>query len=65
MVGIVTALDGEPIPQGQIAGKNVEKHNNPTKIQKKADILIAKRDLSNLSIVFSSCPSEGISFSLK
>ncbi len=28
MVGIVTALDGEPIPQGQIAGKNVEGHNN-------------------------------------
>lgn len=28
MVGIVTALDGEPIPQGQIAGKNVENHNN-------------------------------------
>ncbi len=28
MVGIVTALDGEPIPQGQIAGKNVESHNN-------------------------------------
>lgn len=28
MVGIVTALDGEPIPQGQIAGKFVEGHNN-------------------------------------
>jgi len=28
MVGIVTALDGEPIPQGQIAGKYVEQHNN-------------------------------------
>jgi uncharacterized membrane protein YqiK len=28
MVGIVTALDGEPIPIGQIAGKFVEKHNN-------------------------------------
>lgn len=28
MVGIVTALDGEPIPQGQIAGKYVEGHNN-------------------------------------
>ncbi|HNP22031.1 MAG TPA: SPFH domain-containing protein [Panacibacter sp.] len=28
MVGIVTALDGEPIPQGQIAGSNVEGHNN-------------------------------------
>jgi uncharacterized membrane protein YqiK len=28
MIGIVTALDGEPIPQGQIAGKNVEGHNN-------------------------------------
>jgi len=28
MVGIVTALDGEPIPLGQIAGKFVEGHNN-------------------------------------
>ncbi|EJL63946.1 SPFH domain-containing protein [Flavobacterium sp. CF136] len=28
MIGIVTALDGEPIPQGQIAGKFVEDHNN-------------------------------------
>ena len=28
MIGIVTALDGEPIPQGQIAGKNVDGHNN-------------------------------------
>lgn len=28
MIGIVTALDGEPIPQGQIAGKSVEGHNN-------------------------------------
>lgn len=28
MIGIVTALDGEPIPQGQIAGKFVEAHNN-------------------------------------
>jgi uncharacterized membrane protein YqiK len=28
MIGIVTALDGEPIQQGQIAGKNVEGHNN-------------------------------------
>lgn len=28
MIGIVTALDGEPIPQGQIAGKFVEEHNN-------------------------------------
>lgn len=28
MVGIVTAMDGEPIPIGQIAGKYVEGHNN-------------------------------------
>jgi uncharacterized membrane protein YqiK len=28
MIGIVTALDGEPIPIGQIAGTNVEGHNN-------------------------------------
>ncbi|UUF14095.1 MULTISPECIES: SPFH domain-containing protein [Flavobacterium] len=28
MIGIVTALDGEPIPQGQIAGKFVNDHNN-------------------------------------
>ena len=28
MVGIVTALDGEPIPLGQVAGKYVEGHNN-------------------------------------
>lgn len=28
MIGIVTALDGDPIPQGQIAGKNVDGHNN-------------------------------------
>ncbi|RZJ68224.1 MAG: flotillin family protein [Flavobacterium sp.] len=28
MVGIVTALDGEPIPIGQIAGKFVDGHNN-------------------------------------
>ncbi|MGL2966186.1 SPFH domain-containing protein [Flavobacterium sp. XGLA_31] len=28
MIGVVTALDGEPIPQGQIAGKFVENHNN-------------------------------------
>ncbi len=28
MIGVVTALDGEPIPQGQIAGKNTEGHNN-------------------------------------
>lgn len=27
-VGIVTALDGDPIPPGQIAGKVVEGHNN-------------------------------------
>lgn len=28
MVGVVTTLDGEPITQGQIAGKHVEGHNN-------------------------------------
>ncbi|MBS1585897.1 MAG: flotillin family protein [Bacteroidetes bacterium] len=28
MVGIVTTLDGDPIPTGQIAGKMVEAHNN-------------------------------------
>ena len=28
MIGIVTALDGDPIPDGQIAGKNVLNHNN-------------------------------------
>lgn len=28
MLGIVTTLDGAPIPIGQIAGKNVEGHNN-------------------------------------
>jgi uncharacterized membrane protein YqiK len=28
MIGIVTALDGEPIPIGQIAGTNVDGHNN-------------------------------------
>lgn len=28
MVGIVTALDGEPIPIGQIAGRYVDGHNN-------------------------------------
>jgi uncharacterized membrane protein YqiK len=28
MVGIVTTLDGEPLPKGQIAGKNIEGHNN-------------------------------------
>lgn len=28
MVGIVTALDGDPIPIGQIAGKYVDNHNN-------------------------------------
>jgi uncharacterized membrane protein YqiK len=28
MIGIVTALDGEPIPLGQIAGTNVMGHNN-------------------------------------
>ncbi|QEC69676.1 flotillin family protein [Panacibacter ginsenosidivorans] len=28
MVGIITSLDGQPIPQGQIAGSNVEGHNN-------------------------------------
>ncbi|MEW5675847.1 SPFH domain-containing protein [Flavobacterium enshiense] len=28
MVGVVTALDGDPIPLGQIAGKFVEGHNN-------------------------------------
>jgi len=28
MVGIVTTLDGEPLENGQIAGKNVEAHNN-------------------------------------
>ena len=28
MIGIVTALDGEPIPDGQIAGKYIEGHNN-------------------------------------
>ncbi len=28
MIGIVTALDGEPITPGQIAGTNVEGHNN-------------------------------------
>jgi len=28
MVGVVTTLDGEPITQGQIAGKQVEGHNN-------------------------------------
>lgn len=27
-VGIMTTLDGEPIPQGQIAGKVIEGHNN-------------------------------------
>lgn len=28
MVGIITAMDGEPIPVGQIAGKFVDGHNN-------------------------------------
>lgn len=28
MVGIVTTLDGEPLESGQIAGKNIEGHNN-------------------------------------
>lgn len=28
MIGIVTALDGDPIPQGQIAGKFIDDHNN-------------------------------------
>lgn len=28
MVGIVTTLDGEPLEKGQIAGKNVDGHNN-------------------------------------
>lgn len=28
MVGIVTTLDGDPIPHGQIAGKMIEGHNN-------------------------------------
>jgi len=28
MVGIVTTLDGDPLENGQIAGKNVEGHNN-------------------------------------
>jgi uncharacterized membrane protein YqiK len=28
MVGIVTTMDGEPIQQGQIAGKKIEGHNN-------------------------------------
>ncbi|HNP32888.1 MAG TPA: SPFH domain-containing protein [Flavobacterium sp.] len=28
MIGVVTALDGEPIPLGQIAGKFVDGHNN-------------------------------------
>lgn len=28
MVGIVTALDGLPIPNGQIAGKEIQNHNN-------------------------------------
>jgi uncharacterized membrane protein YqiK len=28
MVGIITSLDGEPLENGQIAGKNVEGHNN-------------------------------------
>lgn len=28
MVGIVTTLDGKPIDEGQIAGKNIENHNN-------------------------------------
>jgi uncharacterized membrane protein YqiK len=28
MLGIVTMLDGAPIPAGQIAGKNVDGHNN-------------------------------------
>jgi uncharacterized membrane protein YqiK len=28
MVGVVTTLDGEPITQGQIAGKQIEGHNN-------------------------------------
>ncbi len=28
MIGIATALDGEPIPVGQIAGKFVDGHNN-------------------------------------
>jgi uncharacterized membrane protein YqiK len=28
MIGIITAMDGQPIPQGQIAGSNVEGHNN-------------------------------------
>ncbi|HSC36687.1 MAG TPA: SPFH domain-containing protein, partial [Chitinophagaceae bacterium] len=28
MLGIVTSMDGAPIPSGQIAGKNVTEHNN-------------------------------------
>lgn len=28
MVGVITALDGEPLENGQIAGRNVEGHNN-------------------------------------
>ena len=28
MVGIITSLDGEPLENGQIAGKNIDGHNN-------------------------------------
>ena len=28
MVGVITSLDGAPLPAGQIAGKNVDGHNN-------------------------------------
>lgn len=28
MVGVITSLDGEPLENGQISGKNVEGHNN-------------------------------------
>jgi uncharacterized membrane protein YqiK len=28
MVGVITSLDGDPLENGQIAGKNVEGHNN-------------------------------------
>lgn len=28
MVGVITALDGKPIPQGQIAGSYIDDHNN-------------------------------------
>jgi uncharacterized membrane protein YqiK len=58
MVGIVTALDGEPLPQNNIAGKHVEGHNNFQDIEVE-ETYMTDVPIGNVGVVISYVGEEG------